>query len=69
MLETDTGGSVRVPAANCGIYGYRPTHGRISVAGVIPLAPSLDTVGVLTKDASTLKSVENYAFPMLPNCR
>lgn len=56
-LGTDTGGSIRVPAANCGIYGYRPTHGRISVAGVIPLAPSLDTVGVLAKDASTLKSV------------
>lgn len=58
-LGTDTGGSVRVPASNCGVYGFRPTHGRISVAGVIPLAPSLDTVGVLAKDMPTLKSVSS----------
>ncbi len=58
-LGTDTGGSVRVPAANCGIYGFRPTHGKISVAGVVPLAPSLDTVGVLAKDFFTLQKVTN----------
>lgn len=56
-LGTDTGGSIRVPASNCGIYGYRPTHGRIPTAGVLPLAPSLDTVGILAKDSATLKSV------------
>lgn len=56
-LGTDTGGSIRVPAGNCGIYGYRPSHGRIPVAGVIPLAPSLDTVGVLAKNLQILKSV------------
>lgn len=56
-LGTDTGGSVRVPAANCSIYGFRPTHGRISVAGVIPLASSLDTVGILAKDMQILKAV------------
>lgn len=56
-LGTDTGGSIRVPAANCGIYGYRPTHGRISNAGVLPLAPSFDTVGVLAKNMDTLQSV------------
>ncbi len=56
-LGTDTGGSVRVPASNCGVYGYRPSHGKISVAGVIPLAPSLDTVGVLAKNMCVLKSV------------
>ncbi len=54
-LGTDTGGSIRVPASNCGIYGYRSSHGRIPTAGVIPLAPSLDTVGVLAKNMQTLK--------------
>ena len=60
-LGTDTGGSVRVPASNCGIFGMRPSHDRISIAGVNPFAPSFDTVGVLacsievlTKAASVL---------------
>jgi Asp-tRNA(Asn)/Glu-tRNA(Gln) amidotransferase A subunit family amidase len=44
-LGTDTGGSVRVPAALCGAVGLKVTHGRISLAGVTPLAPSFDTVG------------------------
>lgn len=56
-LGTDTGGSIRVPANNCGIYGYRPSYGLISTAGVIPLSPSLDTVGVLAKDFKTLHLV------------
>jgi len=43
-LGTDTGGSIRVPASNCGIWGFRPSHDFISVAGVNPLAPSFDTV-------------------------
>jgi amidase len=54
-LGTDTGGSVRVPASNCGILGMRPSHGFISVAGVNPLAPSFDTVGVLARDLDVLK--------------
>jgi amidase len=54
-LGTDTGGSVRVPASNCGIWGWRPTHGRISVASVMPLAPSFDTVGVLARSSDVLQ--------------
>ncbi len=46
-LGTDTGGSVRVPAALCGTYGLKVTHGRISLEGVFPLVPSIDTVGPL----------------------
>lgn len=44
-LGTDTGGSVRVPSAYCGVFGFRPTHGAVSLEGVIPLAPAFDTVG------------------------
>jgi amidase len=49
-LGSDTGGSVRVPASYTGIYGMRPTHGRISLEGVMPLAPSFDTVGWFARD-------------------
>lgn len=56
-LGTDTGGSTRVPASNCGILGFRPSHGFISVAGVNPLAPSFDTVGLLARDANVLARV------------
>jgi amidase len=56
-LGTDTGGSVRVPAANVGIWGLRPTHGRISVAGVIPFSPTFDTVGVLAGEIDVLAKV------------
>ena len=48
-LGSDTGGSVRLPAAFCGISGLRPTHGRVSVENILPLCPSLDTVGPLTR--------------------
>jgi len=56
-LGTDTGGSVRLPAGNCGIYGFRPTHGRIPNDHVVPLAPSFDTVGWFARDAATLARV------------
>ncbi|MBV9281034.1 MAG: amidase [Chloroflexi bacterium] len=56
-LGTDTGGSVRVPAANVGSWGLRPTHGRISVAGVIPFSPTFDTVGVLAGELDVLARV------------
>ena len=53
-LGTDTSGSIRVPASYCGVYGYRPTHGVIPLDGVVPLAPSFDTVGWLARDARML---------------
>ncbi len=53
-IGTDTGGSVRVPASNCGIFGIRPSHGVVSVAGVNPLAPTFDTVGILADTADVL---------------
>jgi len=46
-LGTDTGGSCRVPAAFCGVVGYKPTARRVPIEGIIPLAPSLDSVGPL----------------------
>ncbi len=46
-LGTDTGGSVRIPAACCGVYGLKTRHGRVSTEGCWPLAPSFDTIGPL----------------------
>ena len=56
-LGTDTGGSVRAPANHCGLYGIRPTHGRISLARVLDLAPSLDTCGYFARDVETFARV------------
>lgn len=53
-LGTDTGGSVRVPAAFCGIFGYRPSHGRVPLDGVIPFAPGYDTVGLFARSGPQL---------------
>ncbi|MBS0243190.1 MAG: amidase [Proteobacteria bacterium] len=56
-LGTDTGGSVRVPASFCGLYGIRPTHGRLPVDGMLPQAPSSDTTGWFARDAATFARV------------
>lgn len=62
-LGTDTGGSIRVPAACCGVVGIKPTHGLVPTHGLIGLAPSTDTVGPLSKNVTiasmTLQSIVN----------
>ena len=50
-LGTDTGGSIRLPAAYCGIVGMKPTHGLVSAEGVVELSRSMDHVGPLTRSA------------------
>ena len=59
-LGTDTGGSIRIPAAYCGIVGLKPTYGLVPLEGVFPLSPSCDHVGPLTRtvaQAATLLGV------------
>jgi len=56
-LGGDTGGSVRVPASFCGIYGIRPTHNRVNISGSCPLAPSFDTGGWFARSATNLQCV------------
>ncbi len=54
-LGTDTGGSIRVPASQCGLLGWRPTHGAVPMEGVVPLAPSFDTAGLLAREFTMLR--------------
>jgi amidase len=62
-LGTDTGGSVRVPASFCGLFGFRPSHDAIPLAGVIPFAPSYDTIGWFARDLATLVAVGDVLLP------
>jgi amidase len=56
-IGSDTGGSVRLPASYCGILGLRPTHDRVPLEGVCPLAPSFDTCGWFARDAAVFERV------------
>jgi amidase len=59
-LGTDTGGSVRVPAALCGVFGIRTSHGRVPIGGVLPMAPSFDSVGWFAASAGVLRRVGDH---------
>ena len=62
-LGTDTSGSVRVPASYCGLFGIRTTHGAVSTEGVVPLAPSFDTVGWFAREADLLYRIGEVLLP------
>ncbi|CAM3843737.1 amidase [Alkalicoccus chagannorensis] len=61
-IGTDTGGSIRIPSVYCGLFGLRPTHGAVPVEGLIPLAPSFDTVGVMTRGMPELMKTAGVLF-------
>ena len=65
-LGTDCGGSIRLPASYCGIFGIRPTHGLVPADGVVDLAASFDTVGWFARDAETLRWVGDVLLPTTP---
>jgi amidase len=54
-LGTDTGGSVRIPSSYCGLWGMRPSHGFVSVAGVMPFSSTFDTIGILARSGDVLE--------------
>ncbi|MEA3509988.1 MAG: amidase [Actinomycetota bacterium] len=56
-IGTDTGGSIRVPAALCGVVGLKVTHGRVPLTGTTPLAPSLDTVGPIARSVADAAAI------------
>ncbi len=62
-LGSDTGGSIRAPASHCGLYGLRPSHGRIDTAGMLELSPTFDTCGLFTREARVLARVADVLLP------
>jgi Asp-tRNA(Asn)/Glu-tRNA(Gln) amidotransferase A subunit family amidase len=65
-LGTQTLGSVLRPASYCGVCGFKPTFGRLSTDGVLPFAPTLDTVGFFTEDAADMEALWALAFHAAP---
>ena len=65
-LGTDTGGSIRIPAAYQGLFGIRTTHGAIPTGGLLPLAPRFDTVGWMTRNPRLLRDVGHVLLPATP---
>jgi aspartyl-tRNA(Asn)/glutamyl-tRNA(Gln) amidotransferase subunit A len=64
-LGSDTGGSIRLPSAFCGLAGLRPQHGRVSVDNILPLSPSLDTVGPLARTVEDVARILEVIAPGL----
>lgn len=62
-LGTDTAGSCRAPAAFCGVFGFRPSHGAVSSNGVVPLAEGLDTIGWFARDIDALAAAGDTLLP------
>jgi amidase len=62
-LGSDTAGSIRLPATFCGAWGFRPTHDAVPIDGVVPLAPSYDTVGWITPKADLLARAGDVLLP------
>lgn len=72
-LGTDTGGSCRIPAALCGVVGWKPTARRVTIAGILPLAPSLDSAGPLARSVADCAILDGFMAgqesPVVPKPR
>ena len=66
-LGTDSAGSIRIPAASCGVVGFKPTHGLVPMDGCWPLAPSFDTAGPMARDVAGCAAMMKELDPNLPS--